>query len=468
MSTALLTLNGQIKNARSRVFRKLLIKRRNIGTGTYEDTWQDITDDVIKFGTVRKEIDSTRVNQFKFSNMSLVVSNNDGKYNPSSDENSFWFGYGDQQRTLVKVLTGFLYEEQQDSGIWSQISVPDSAIWDRSYWDVGSNWDTESVVYSGYISGDVNLVGNNQVNIPVVPLTECFRQFSASRISGYGTSMTASDFITLLRDQQDANGDYIFRPFFGDTTGNWEITTTTVEYTNLTTATAEDLTNLTVWDVITRLAEAENFIPLVTTDGKFKFRSRSDTTTSVYSFYGPGGFSSEYGRTIKKVNFFGNRFSKYYSRVTVKYREADTSTSYEVVDSQYLVSGDSGPWTLGERTLQVTNTWLPTATVAESIAQELFDEYSALKTEIDFSTSFVPQLDITDHVLITYDQSPVTNNSLWDVYNWGGDTAGAGDPQDLIWDASSGDALKLFQEEFKIISVDINLDNFECKFIGRK
>lgn len=463
----LLTLNGQIKNPRSKVYRRLFIKRRQLGTGLYEDNWQEITQDVIKWGTVRKEVDSTRANQFKFSNLNLVLNNEEGLYNPDTDENSLWYGYGDQQRTLIRVMAGFVYESPNDNGIWDRALIPYSALWDEASWDAEAYYDEESIVYSGYISGDVNIVGNNQINIPVVPLTECFRQFSASRLTGYNNSLTASDFMTLLRDQQDTSGNYIFRPFFGDTTTNWEITTTTVEYTNLSTSTAEDLTNLTVWDVITRLAEAENHIPLVTTDGKFKFFPRNDSTSTVYEFFGPGGFSSEYGRTIKKINWYGKRFSKYYSRVSVKYRDVDTSTSYEVAESNYQVSGASGPWTLGERTLQVQNYWIPTATTAEAIATDLFNEYSAIKFEIDFSTSFVPQLDVLDRVLITYDQSPITPNSLWDVYNWG-DTTAAAEPEDLLWDDSGGDSIKLLDEEFKIISIDMNLDNCECKFIGRK
>jgi len=122
---------------------------------------------------------------------------------------------------------------------------------------------------------------------------------------------------------------------------------------------------------------------------------------------------------------------------------------------------------LGERTLEVNNIWIPTSTVAETIAESLFTEYSAIKNEIDFTTSFVPHLDVFDRVLITYDQSPITNNSLWDVYNWG-DTTTAAEPYDLIWDDSAGDSIKLLDEEFKIISIDLNLDSLECKFIGRK
>jgi hypothetical protein len=461
------TLQDQIKNHRSKVFRKLLIKRRNLGTGLYEDSWQDITKDVVKWGTIRKEVDSTRINQFKFSNITLTLNNEKGTYNAYNDENSFWFGYGDQQRTLVRIIGGFLNQFKGADGIWVNSAINGGANWDESYWDESQSWDDDAVLYSGYISGDINLVGNNQINIPIVPLTECFRQFSASRLTGYNTSLTASDFMFMLRDQQDTNGAYIFRPFFGDTSTNWEITTTTVEYTNLNTSTAEDLTNLTVWDVIQRLAEAENYIPMVSTSGKFKFFDRNVNTTAVYNFYGGQSFSSEYGHAVKKINFYGRRFSKYYSRVTVKWNAADTATSYEVADSQYLVSGDSGPWTLGERTLQVNNTWIPTATIAETIADNLFEEFSAIKTEIDFSTSFVPHLDVFDRVLITYDQSPVTNNSLWDVYNWA-DTTTVIEPTDLLWDDSPGDSIKLYEKEFKLIAIDINLDTCECKFLGRE
>jgi hypothetical protein len=219
--------------------------------------------------------------------------------------------------------------------------------------------------------------------------------------------------------------------------------------------------------VIQKLSEAENYVPFISTDGKFKFFPRGTNTTSVYSFIGSGGFDPEYGRTIKKINWYGQRYSKYYSRVTVKWNAADTSTSYAIEDSQYLVSGSSGPWTLGERTLQIDNTWIPTATTAETIASSLFTEFSAIKYECEFTTSFVPHIDVLDRVTVTYDSSEISPQSLWDAYNWGGSTATA-DSADLLWDESGGDSIKLLNEEFKIIAIDLNLDNLECKFVGRK
>ena len=465
--SSLLTLNGQIKNSRSRVFRRLLIKRRNQGSGTYESLWLDITKDVQKWGSIKKSIDSNKVNQFNFSNITLTMSNESGRYNPSEDDNSLWYGFGSQQRTLIKIITGFIYETQDAGGVWTPTAINAGASWNDAKWDPNSSASDAATTYSGFISGDINITGDNKVNLPIVPLQQCFRQYAASRLTGYNTSLTASDFITLLRDQVDSSGAYIFRPFFGNTTTNWQITSTSVEYANLNTSTAEDLTNLTVWDVIQKLAEAENFVPYVTSGGVFKFFSRNENTAAVFELFGGQSFSSQWGQTIKKITWFGQRWNKYYSRVTVKWQKADTTTSYETKDSQYLVRGDSGPWTLGEKTLSIQNTWIPSATVANNIATNLFNEFSALREEVDFSTTFIPHLDVLDRVLLTYDQSPVTNNSLWDVYNWG-DTTSAIDFTDLLWDNSPGDPIRFFQTEFRLISVDINLDSFECKYTGRR
>jgi len=444
------SLVGQIKNPRSKVYRRLYIKRREPGTGQYEDAWVELTDDVVKWGTIKKSVDSNKINQFKFSNITLTMDNSSGKYNDYNDENSLWFNYSDQQRTLVKIEAGFLYETKTN-GIWSVTEYP-----------------SENIVYNGFISGDINIKGNNEIAIPVVPLTECFRQFSARRLTGWNSSLTASDFVEMLRDQQDGDGDYIFRPFFGDTSTGFDIQSTTVQYTNLNTSTAQDIIEATVWNVLEKLAEAENYVPYATREGTFRFVPRTLDTATVYHFIGVGGFSSYYGHTIKNVSWFGKRFNKYYSRVTVKWVDADTASSYEVAESDFRVRSDSSPWTLGERTISIENFWIPTATVAENIADSLFLEFSAIRREIEFSTSFIPHLDIFDRVLITYDPTLPTQNGVWDVYNWEDSTTAAQHDDAMIWDSSPGDGLKLNSEEFRLISIDMNLDTLECKFIGRE
>lgn len=466
------SINGQIANGRSKIFRRIYFKRRLLNSGLYEDDWQECTQDVIKWGSVKKEIDASKVNSFKFSNTSITFSNHSGRYNPCDDDNSMWYGYGDQQRTLVKVVVGFTYEFLEN-GIWNVSDVPSESLWDYANWDVeGNNWDQEDsggpVCFTGFISGDIAVKGDNQVSIPMVPLTEAFRLFSARRLTGWSASLTASSFIEMLRDQVDGDGEYIFRPFFQDTTTGFVYETTTANFSNLNTATAADVIDSNVWEIIEKLAVAENKVPYASKDGFFHFTSRDyGNTTPVYHFYGAGGYSSDYGVTIKKVSWFGKRFSKYYSRVQLKYRDTDTATSYVVHESTFRVAGDSSPWTLGERTLEIENLWIPTSTVAETIAEDLFDEYSATRREIEFTTSLVPHLDILDRVQITYDPVPASPNSLWDLYNWGEDTTTAG-TNDLIFDAGGGDAIRLNGAEFRLISIDINLDTCECKFIGRE
>ncbi len=465
----LYSLNGQIKNAKSRIFRRCLIKRRLLGTGIYESDWIDISEDVIKWGSVKKEVDASRVNSFKFSTMKLTFSNHDGSYNPADDEQSLWYGYSSQQRTLVRIEVGFVKDELGADGVWRQIELPGQARWDEAVWDVdGYTWDGQPAVYMGYISGDINLAGTNQLTVPIVPLTEAFRQFAARRLTGYNTSLTAYDFMTaVLRDQQDSSGNYLFRPFFGNTTTYWDIASTTVEYANLNTSTADDVKDSTAWDIVEKLAIAENSVPFVSADGIFKFAARNGNMASpTFHFFGGTGFSSEYGSTIKKIGFYGERFSKYYSRVSVQFRQDDTTTSFAIRESTFRVSGDSGPWVYGEKTLEVNNLWIPTLTVADVIAGELFDEYSALRKEIEITTSLVPHLDLLDRILVTYDTTPPSQNGLWDLYNWS-DAATIG-ADELVWDDSGGDAIKLSAKEFRLISIEVNLDSGESKFVGRE
>jgi hypothetical protein len=461
------SLQGQIKNPRSKVFRRAYIKRRVRGTGLYEDNWQEVTKDVVKWGTIKKEVDASKVNSFKFSFVKMTFSNKLGRYNPAEDENSLWYGYGDQQRTLVRIQAGFVYEELGADGIWDRTELPGDAYWDTSLWDL-HQWDDEGVLFSGFISGDLSLNGSDQVDIPVAPLTEAFRLFSAARLTGYSPSLTASGFIEMLRDQVDVNGAYIFRPFFGDTSTRWTINTTTSYYTNLDTQTAADVRDSTVWNIIEQLAAAENFVPYASNAGEFNFVARDyGNTDSSFHFYGAGGFSPQYGHTIKQVKKFYRSFSKYYSRVRIKFRDADTSTSYVVADSNYEVMGSSGPWTLGERTLDIENIWIPTSTVAETIAEQLFDEYSAIRTEVEFTTTLVPHLDLMQRVQITYDPTANSPQSIWDAYNWGDDLVPI-QSDELLWDSSGGDAMKMNAREFRLISIEVNLDTLECKFIGRE
>lgn len=462
---------NQVKSHHSLVFRRVLIKRRSLSSGAFESDWFDITRDVKKFGTIKYEADSKYVSRFRFPTASITLANEEGQFNPETSIYSYWYGYLSRQRTLLRIEAGFRKEIDNGDGTWGLAELPADALWDEAYYDIDL-WDNESgsAVFTGIIGDDIIENNNNEVVIKVKPLVEVFREYSAKNLTGYNNSLTASDFITMVRDHADANGNKIFLPFFGNTTTGFSITSTNVEYANLSTSTSEDIIDSTVWDVIEKLAESENFLPLVTADGRFRFVSRdSNTVTSAFTFNGLGVYDSSYGHTIKRINSIGPKVSKFYSRVTVRWAEPDTTTSYEIVEATLTVSPPSAAWQYGERTFEIDNRWIPNAAVAGTIASSIFNDYSALKEEIDFSTTFVPGLDLLDQITVNYDISRYSSpQSLWDVGNWADTAGGASTDYDLVWDPYDGVGIYLNNKEYTLISIEMNLDTMECRYIGRE
>lgn len=464
------TINDLIKSPKSEVFRKAYIKRRDPITAQYENTWFDISSDVKSFGKITKQMDYARRSQFKFGTLKLTVNNENGRYNSHLSESSHWYGYLNQQRTLFKINAGFYSRIKNDYGVWRNRSYPGESLWDVSEWDAGDAlWDSQSTTFIGILVGDIPLSDNNQISFNIKPLNSIFEDFPARNLTGWtSTGMTASQFITMVRDQTDGSGYFIFRPFFGDTTSNWSIQSTTNVYTDLNTSTAQGVFDSNVWEVIEKLAEAENFVPYVSNDGTFKFVTRNPSSTALsFEFHGAGSFSNTYGNTIKSISSFGPKLTKYYSRAEVKYQEADTVTSYQVVEGSYSVSPASNAWVLGNRTLKIENLFIPDSATALTIATNVFNDVSSLRNEIDFTTSFIPHLDVLDRFSITYDPTEFNRQSLWDQNNWADDTTTASE-SDLIWDKSTGDAIILQGDEFRFLSIEVDLDNLSSKFIARE
>lgn len=452
------TILTEIAKGKSRVFRRLKIKRRLAATGLFETDWQDITADVKRWGRVQKSIDHVRRSRVRFNDVTLMMANDEGRYNPEDDEVSLWNGYASQQRTLVKIEAGFVHQTLAASGVWVNTELP-----------------TEPSVFVGLIQGDITLNDDNQVPLPVKPLLQVFRDFACRNLSGLtSTGMSASQFIQLLRDQTDGAGGFLFRPFFQNTTTGWEFTSSSTVYPDISTNPASaapstdpvqnDFLEMSVWEALERLAEAENAVPYITRDGIFRFLPRDANTTGVqFAFFGRGFESSVYGNTVKKINGYKTKTSDYYSRVEVKWSPLATTTSI-VATQTAMVVGNNNAWNLGTRTYQVENPWLGTLTVANALAGTIFAAVSSLPRELDFVTSFVPHLEVLDPVTMSYDSNEASPNSRWDLANWA--TPGTTTANDLIW--AKGNSMSFFADAFKLTSVDINLDSFECRFIGVK
>jgi hypothetical protein len=463
------SLNKEISKGTTRLYREAYIKRRSTTTGLFESDWQEITNDIKKWGRITTSVDAEQYAKIKFPSVKLKVANDEGRYNPDDDENSLWNGYAPQQRSLVKIVGGYVKQEKGSDGVWTNTRFPGNALWDVARFD-NASFDGEDTIFKGIIVGDINLSDKNETIITVKPLTEVFRHFPAKNLNFFtSTGMTASEFMEGLRDMTDGSGVYVFRPFFEDTTTNWDINTTTTNYAYLDSAGAKNVRDKTVWDVIERLSQAENYVPYITNDGKFVFSDRSTSSGAGFDFDfdGSGLGSVDSGKTIKTITRFGKRFSKFYDRVEVKHLEEDTSTSLEVVEASFQVTGGNLPWYYGSRTFSIENTWITDSATANALATSIFNNTSNVKDEIEFTTSFIPHLNILESCTITYDSSGVVPDSLWDNAEWA-DTIGAAETGDeLIWDASGGDAIKLSGDEFRLLSVSIDLDKLECRFHAR-
>jgi hypothetical protein len=454
-----ISLNNLIKRHKSKIFRKFYVKRRSSSTGLYETSWQEITEDVKKWGSITRNLDPIRLNKFKFSSLKTTFANLDGKYNPHSDGSSFWFDYLPIQRSLIKIRSGFINETLSSEGIWTIQELPQDVFWDdEAEWDGElSTWDENATTYIGIISGDVLYSDRNEAVFNIMPITQVFRDYPARNLSGYtSTGMTAQSFVESVRDHQDVNGNYIFRPFFDDSTANWIIGTTTAEYLNLNTTTASDVIDSNVWDIIQKLAESENFVSYINRTGQFVFKDKTELSSSVYEFHGLSSYNTQYGHNIKKIEDYGPKISKFYSRVEIRHNELDTGSSFEVVEATLTVSPKSAAWIYGQKTLSIENTWL-TSTAAGVLAQSLFNDVSAIRNEIKFTTSFIPSLDIFDIISVTYDSGEYKTENLWDLNNWGGATIGA-DAGDLIFSEAAGDTISILDKDFKLISYEVNLD----------
>lgn len=439
------TILTQIKAAHSNIFRRVWVKRKLATTGLFEDDWQNISSDVKTWGTIKREIDSVRYSKLRFGDVLMKFENSSGRYNPFDDEASLWFGFTSQQRSLIKIECGFFSHTVTSSLIHTITEYP-----------------TTASVFYGIISGDLFNSDDNHVQIQVRPLSQIFRDYPARNLTGFtSTGLTATQFFNMIRDQTDGAGSFIFRPFFGNTTTNWEIESTSNVYSNLNTATAADVFDKNVWDIMEKLSEAEDKIIYIRNDGVFKFSSRDATTTVSFEFYGNGFVNNEYGHTIKKINRFGKKQSDYYSRVEVKWIDSNTFTSVRVKESAFTVTGSNDAWNLGHRTFQFENFWIPTITVADTILNNIFNNVTQLKNQVEFTTSLVPHLELLNRIEISYDSSALDPSSRWDLFNWAFDDTNTS--TDLYWDRFMGDAIRLTEAEFKILGIELNLDRLDTK-----
>lgn len=410
----------------SDVFRRAMIKRRLITDGTYESTWFDITDYVEKWGTIKNSIDAVKLNDFKFSGITLVLRNDEGKFNPETFIHSFFHGYMTRFRTLLKIEAGYLDED-------------------------GNEVPADSIQGIFILTNDIKIDAvKNQAICNFKSIASVFEEVPAVDIPGLGATGTASQIITRIKNYTDGSGHYVFQQFIS--AGAWYIQSTTTYYNP---ATSTSLAGLSTWDLLNKLAEAEGFIVLINRSGGFEFRDRTEkTTASQFSFRGLG---------FDKQNVIGlleykEPINTFYNYFRLKFKKEDTSTSYVTAGTTTTVNPSLTSWKYGVRKYEFENTFIPDTATAQNIVDARRAQFDTMKEEIRITTKFVPSLDISDKVEFSYRSYELAGRTLWDFFNW----------DEANWASEEGDIFDWKDVPFKIISKSTNLDTFVTSLVLRR
>lgn len=426
------TINQLIKKSQAEVFRRAYIKRRaNTTTGSYEADWQDITNYVKKWGTIKYEMEDEQVGNFKLSGINLTMRNDDGKFNPKSDGSSIWNGYVSEYKTKFKIEAGYIDTD-------------------------GSELPTVPSLFIGVLTDDITINSKNEVNFKVQSLMSVFDDVPANLLS-LTSSETAGGVVTKIKNLVDGNAVSIFGLYFSATA--WDIQTTTSIYTRFATTTAYG--DKSCWELIQDLAKAEGFSPWVDPNGVFHFTDKDTlTTTAEINFSGLGTRDVTYGHNIKEIESIKVGFTKAYTRIRVQINEADTATSFVSSQETWNVGDSSTSFLYGQRTYDVKNFWLDTAT-AQTLADSLRTSMSQVKRDVRIRTKFMPHISTLDRSTINYYQSSENNPTptLWGGFMWGiGLWRGIG----------FADQSFKINGTFGVRSVEHDIDKFESKFFIRE
>lgn len=427
-------IDKEIERPTPTVFRRAYIKRRLNTTGKYESSWQNISNYVKRWGTFDITIDDVRLNRFTESDLTLIVRNDEGKFNPENSQSSLWYGYLTRYRTLIKIDAGYV----QDDGV----EIPTSS--------------TQGLFL---LDGEIKINSvSNEASLHCLGLTQMFKDMDASQVTGIINTLTASEVVAKIRDHTDGATNFIFREILTST--SWSIQATTNPfYFNTTTA----LQGTSVWDLMNMLAEAEGYVLSLKRDGSFEFRDRTArTTTSQFSLYGEG-FPRP---NVIQMNWRIEAIDKYFSMIRVKYLQPDTTASFRQYGTTTVIDSSSTAWKYGLKELEFENIYISDTATADAIIANLYNSFAVMKQEIEVVTKFIPHLEISDRVDLNWNSYGIASRR-WDLEDWASDAAAA-QFDGLSWDPETGENFDLNAFNMKILSKKTNLDDFTTTFILRE
>jgi hypothetical protein len=437
-----ITLADILRQSEHTPFRRAFIKRRLSTTGLYEPEWQDVTQYVESWGETQSSVDDVRFNHFVQSGIDIAFNNIDGTFNNENEASSFWNGYLPRYRSLLKIEAGYVFE--------------------------GAEYPDDPTLGVFIMDGDIqkDVPGNRELfscRAIIAPLTET----RADEIGGIATgSLTAAEIVGKIRDATDGAGGLLFQNFI--TAGAWNIQSTTVIYSQINTTTA--LANLTVWDFMVKMAEAEGFVIYATRTGGISFVDRSpNTEASQFSLFG-GLFPRPNVISVKNIR---EARDKLYTNFRFKFAEEDTESSYVTFGGPVLVNNSNTSWRLGRQTYEMENTFFSTE-ASLTILPPIWGEASQLKVEVEIDVKFLVDTDLLDRVDLSYRETEITSENRL----WAGDGGGGGEvwasvsataiTDGLSWDAERGNIVEWWSKNFKIIKKATNLDELKTSLTLRE
>ena len=96
--------------------------------------------------------------------------------------------------------------------------------------------------------------------------------------------------------------------------------------------------------------------------------------------------------------------------------------------------------------------------MAQSVVNNLFDQFSTIKNEAEIVCKFVPHLEISDKVTLSYHSYDIAGSSLYDVAVYDSDDEYS----------REGDNFDLNDEPYKILAIQTDLNNFKTQFSLRE
>lgn len=419
-----MSIESEIKKNAPTVFRRLYMKRRQTD-GEYETDWQEIDDGYIKkYGSVDFGIDDIKVNFYKYSGLKFQVQNTDGYFADEIDDKSFWYTYLGRYRTLVKLEAGYTADD-------------------------GTEFPTNSSLFVGIMDESMKFNENNLISYNVNHLSRIFEEFPAANIKSMGSTQTAKSIIEKMRDHTDDNAVAIFQKYI--TSGGWNLTSSSRTYNMATTSSLE---GTSCWELIKKLAEAENHLAYIDRVGDFYFVEKTATSSvPTYHFSGLGEKNPTLGVNVIGKLSIDENIKQCYNRIRITY---DTTSSTIIKQETWNWGDSSSSFRFGVRTYEYKNEFMGAATASDT-AENLFDKFSEPKDLVKFNAKFVPHLDIYDYVTLTYQTVRRSGGSLWGLFNWG----------EGVWGNRTGYNINIDNGDYDIEKIKHNIDNFTTHFVLR-